>query len=338
MSSESFPHYTHIALLGRDLGVRVRNPHTREGVYYKIPFQPATYTIALPTHATENWRTLDNRPLKERRHAHIGAYEDYVRSSEREGRALYGVISPIQQFMSAHVPVECGLTVEQLRTVFLDIEVGSAGGFAPPEDPFQPIIAITALVWGEYTVWGCGDYTPTAENIRYIRCADEGELLFSFLRWWTSDYPDIVSGWNVQGYDIPYIVHRINRLVEEGRLPKKYSGRLLSPWRKMSQRHATVMGRDVVQLELVGVSVLDYLELYRKFSLTQRESYRLDAIAEAELGKKKIAYDEYGSLQRLADGNPDIKDDGIYEKGSVQHAAQLRKKLAERLGLDVSAK
>lgn len=303
MSSAAFPHYSHVALLGRELGVRVRHPHTREGSYYKIPFQPATYSVALPTHATENWRTLDNRPLKERRHADIGVYEDYVRKSEREGRTLYGVISPVQQFMATQVPIDCGLTVDQLRTVYLDIEVGSAGGFAPPEDPFQPIIAITALVWGEYTVWGCGDYTPTAENIHYIRCANEEDLLFSFLRWWSNDYPDIISGWNVQGYDIPYIVNRINRLVDEGRLTKKYSGRLLSPWRKISQRHATVMGRDTVLLELVGVSVLDYLELYRKFSLTQRESYRLDAIAEAELGKKKIAYDEYGSLQKLAEEN-----------------------------------
>ena len=303
MSSASFASYTHVALLGRELGVRVRNPHTRDASYYKVPFQPRTYTTASLTHATDQWRTLDGRPLKERVHANIGAYDEYVRASEREGRALYGVISPVQQFMATHVPVNCGVSLDQLRTVYLDIEVGSAGGFAPPDDPFQPIVAITALVWGEYTVWGCGDYTPSRPNVRYIRCVNEEELLFSFLQWWTDDYPDIISGWNVQGYDIPYIVNRINRLVDERRLPKKYSGRMLSPWRKMSQRHATLMGRDMVLLELVGVSVLDYLELYRKFSLTQRESYRLDAIAEAELGKKKIAYDEYGSLQKLAEEN-----------------------------------
>lgn len=298
-----FQNYTHVALLGKDLGVRVRDPLTKQASYYRVPYRPRTFTTCLPSHASNDWRTLHNEPLKERRHANIHEYDEYVRNAEREGRRVYGVISPVQQFMAETVTPECGMPLDSLRTVYLDIEVGSAGGFAPPENPFQPIIAITALVWGHYTVWGCGSYAPTRDNVTYIQCANETELLYSFLQWWTSDYPDIVSGWNVQGYDIPYIVNRLDRMITEGQFPKKYSKSILSPWRKLSHRHATIMGRDAVLIELVGVSVLDYLELYRKFSLTQRESYRLDAIAEAELGKKKIAYDEYGSLQRLAEEN-----------------------------------
>lgn len=281
----------------------MRDPLTKQGFYYKVPYTPHTFTTCLPSYATKNWRTLEGEPLREKRHASITEYDAYVKASEREGRRVFGVISPVQQFMAEEVPATCGMSLESLRTVYLDIEVGSAGGFAPPENPFQPIVAITAFVWGKYTVWGCGDYTPTRPDIEYVQCLNESELLYSFLQWWTRDYPDIISGWNVQGYDIPYIINRIDRLIAENAFPDKYPGRVLSPWRRLSHRHATLMGRDTVQIEMVGVSVLDYLELYRKFSLTQRESYRLDAIAEAELGKKKIAYDEYGSLQKLAEEN-----------------------------------
>lgn len=299
-----YNHYTHVATVSNELGIRLRDPDTRIGSFYKVAFQPTTYTTCLPAYATDGWKTLDGTPLKARRHKNIGAYQHYVRSSAAEGRRLYGVISPIQQFMAEYVTESCGLTLDQLRVVYLDIEVGSAGGFAPPDDPFQPITAITAMVWGTFYVWGCGDYTPPAEHIHYTRCADERELITQFIQWWCADYPDIITGWNVQGYDIPYILNRVDMLSRNGTFGhSKFSSRVFSPWRKITQRHVTLMGRDSIVSEISGVSILDYLELYRKFSLTQRESYRLDAIAEDELGKKKIAYDEYGSLQKLADEN-----------------------------------
>lgn len=304
MNFSVYNHYTHVAIVKNGLGVRVRRPETRASEYYKVDFQPVTFTPCLPSYATDDWKTLDGTPLKARRHKNIGVYQNYVRSSREEGRPVYGVISPVQQFMAECVNESCGLSLDELRVVYLDIEVGSSGGFAPPENPFQPIIAITALVWGTYYVWGCGEYTPDRPDVQYIPCNDEADLLSKFILWWCEDYPDIITGWNVQSYDIPYILNRIELLSERGEFHSpELNPRVLSPWRSISQRHVTLMGRDTVVSELSGVAVLDYLELYRKFSLTQRESYRLDAIAEEELGKKKVSYDEYGSLQRLADEN-----------------------------------
>ena len=296
-----YDYYTSVVTLKNDLGVRLRDPITRQANYFKVPYQPRTFRPCAAQDSTNNWRTLDNTPLKERRHQNISQYHHFVDRAKEEGRIVYGTIAPVQQFFAEEVRRKCGMPFEKLRAVFLDIEVASDQGFAPPENPYQPIIAITAEVWGHYHVWGCGDYQNIREDVTYTKCANEVMLLAEFIRWWTADYPDIVTGWNTHTYDIPYILNRIDRLYKEKQI--KITSSVLSPWQKLTHRIVMVMGRDQKLPDIVGVPILDYLELYRKFSLTQQESYRLDAIAEVELGRKKVAYDEYGSLQKLADEN-----------------------------------
>lgn len=298
MVAPAFQHYTHITTLKDDIAVRLRDPDTRVGSFFTIPYQPKTYTPCAKHDRTGKWRTLDERPVRQMTHATITDWRRYVERAEQDGREIYGNIIPVHQFMAEAVPVDCGVPFESLRTVYLDIETQTRGGFAPPDDPFQPITAITVEVWGQQTIWGMGDYTPTDTEV-YVKCKDELDLLTSFVRWWVDDYPDIVTGWNTAGYDIPYLCNRIDRLAKKSRL--KLSAKLLSPWRKIGTRQVTIMGRDQTYVDIVGVNNLDYLDLYKKFGTTQRESYRLDAIAEAELGERKIAYDEYGSLDKLAE-------------------------------------
>ena len=300
-SAGKFDNYTNLALLYDQIGVRVRDPITKEGSYFKVDYRPKTYTECLPGDATGKWRTLEGKPLREKQHSSVNTYRDYTRQAEKDGRKVYGVISPVQQFVAENVSAKCGMPFEQLRGVFIDIEVESSDGFAGPENPVNEITAITCEVWGKYLVWGCGDYKATDPNVLYTKCPNEQELLRSFLTWWASDYPDIVTGWNVQFYDIPYIINRIDYLKKHHGFG--FSGTALSPWRKISSRTLTLMGKSQTVLDIIGVSILDYLEIYRKFSLTQQESYRLDYIAEIELGKKKVSFEEYGSLQKLADEN-----------------------------------
>lgn len=315
--------YTSVVSLKEELGVRLRDPLTRQASYFKVPYQPRTFHPCGINDGTDNWRTLDGSVLKERRHRSMSAYHHFVDRSKEEGRIVYGTIAPMYQFFAEEVNAKCGMPFESLRTVFLDIEVASDQGFAPPENPYQPITAITAEVWGHYYVWGCGDYQNTREDVTYTRCTDEVMLLTEFVRWWTADYPDIITGWNTHTYDIPYILNRIDLLREKKQT--KLSSRVLSPWQKIAHRVATIMGRDQKLPDIVGVPILDYLELYRKFSLTQQESYRLDAIAEVELGKKKVAYDEYGSLQRLAE--EDYQKFISYNITDVQLVRELNNKL-----------
>jgi len=294
-----FKNYTNIVSLWNELGIRTRTPVTREANYFKIEFQPTTFTKCAIQYATGKWKTLDNAPLKMIKHNSIPEYMDYVKKAEVQGLEIYGDISPIYQFMAESIPKLCGLDFNDLRTVFMDIEVDSRGGFASPENPYKPITAITVEVWGQYLVWGTGNYVPTDTNILYTKCDSEIELITSFAKWWTSDYPDIISGWHTNGFDLPYIINRIDRLYVDGEL--KFNSKVLSPWKKINTRTSVVNGQISIVADIAGIAGLDYLELYRKFSSVQQESYKLDYIAEVELGENKISYDEYGSLQDLAD-------------------------------------
>lgn len=294
-------HYTNIVSLWNELGVRTRDPITKDPSYYKIAFKPTTFQRCLPHNATGKWKTLAGTPLKAIKHNSISEYMEYVKTAASQKREIYGDITPVYQFIAENVKKDCGLEFSNIRTVFIDIEVDSKGGFASVDDPHKPITAITVEVWGQYLVWGCGDYTPKQSNVLYTKCGSEAELITSFAKWWSTDYPDVVTGWNVQFYDIPYIANRIEFLHSKGII--SFQSKVLSPWGKLSNRQAVINGQTNTVIDILGISILDYLELYRKFSLTQQESYRLDYIAEVELGENKVSYDEYGSLQELAEKN-----------------------------------
>ena len=318
-----FDTYTHVADLWNELGIRTRDPLTKTPSYYKIAFQPTTFNRCAAPYATGQWKTIAGEPVKEYRHKSMPDYKDYVRQAETNGLNIYGSISPIYQFIAENVGINCGLEFKNLRTVFIDIEVDSRGGFASPDDPYKPITAITVEVWGQYLVWGCGSYSSSKTNVHYTQCVDESALLTSFAKWWSSDYPDIISGWNVSMYDIPYIVNRINRLHSDGHI--KFGSKVLSPWGKLATRQVTINNQTNNVIDIVVVSTLDYNELYRKFSLTQQESYKLDYIAEVELGENKISYDDYGSLQDLADKNYQLFVD--YNIVDVELVRKLNDKL-----------
>jgi DNA polymerase elongation subunit (family B) len=110
---------------------------------------------------------------------------------------------------------------------------------------------------------------------------------------WTRFYPDVISGWNIKFFDIPYLVNRITKLFGEDEAKK------LSPWNRLSEREAFVMNREHQVFDLDGIATLDYIQLYRKFTYSQQESYRLDNIAHVELGEKKLDYSEFETLHQL---------------------------------------
>lgn len=192
-----------------------------------------------------------------------------------------------------------------LKIFYIDIETYSSatGKFSKPEDATDPINLITIYdsISEKFTTFGCKNYATQEENVTYIKCANEKELLNSFLKYWKKDYPDIVSGWNIHSYDIPYIINRMNRIFDdEGEKAKKLSpvGRIYLKEKASVNKLGQAIDRWVIN----GISVIDYMELYQAFSLGDRESYSLNYIGEYELGEGKTAIG-FGSLSRLADTN-----------------------------------
>ena len=192
--------------------------------------------------------------------------------------------------------------VPKLNVCFFDIEVDfdPTRGFSPVTDPFSPITAITvylqwidslitlALVPPTLTIETATEMVAEFENTWLYN--SEEEMLKTFLD--IIDDADVLSGWNSEGYDIPYVVNRIT-----SKLSKSHT-RKLCLWDQLPKPRSFIKyGKDQETYDLIGRLHLDYLELYRKYTYHEMHSYSLDAIGEYELGERKIAYD--GSIDQL---------------------------------------
>jgi DNA polymerase elongation subunit (family B) len=170
-------------------------------------------------------------------------------------------------------------------------------GFPDPYKATEPITAIAVRRLNKkMVVYGCGNFdNKDPENVTYHKCQDEYSLCKKFIEDWQLDYPDVVSGWNVKFFDIPYLYNRFMRILGES-LTKK-----LSPWDNIYERQKVIRGKNVSSYDMTGISVLDYIDLYKWYAPggKSQESYRLDNIANVELGESKISYDEYENLHQL---------------------------------------
>lgn len=215
---------------------------------------------------------------------------------------LFFNLGPEQQFLiDTYKNQNSDATFSQfpLKIFLLDIEVDTTAepGFPVPEKAAVPINLITVydtLTKTTHT-WGLREkYQPSIENCVYYRCEDEKDLVLRFVDFWKRDYPDIASGWNSQGFDFPYIINRFMRLFGEDFVNQ------LSPVGNVRGRRVyTDMGKEVTIWSIQGISLLDYMDLYKTFSPGERESFSLNYISELELGEGKIAYNAV-SLGELA--------------------------------------
>lgn len=208
-------------------------------------------------------------------------------------------IKPINKTIAKHYN---SAETPKLQTAFFDIEVDfdPARGYADPEEAFMPITAIGVyLQWQDAMI--CLAVPPKtlsweqaqsiASNLpEVLLFKTEKEMLEVFLT--LIDDADILSGWNSEGYDIPYTVNRIIKTLGKSELRK------LCLWDQMpTSREYEAYGSQRQTYDLVGRVHLDYMQLYRKYNYEERHSYRLDYIGEMEIGERKVAYE--GSLDRL---------------------------------------
>jgi DNA polymerase elongation subunit (family B) len=192
-----------------------------------------------------------------------------------------------------------GFGNQPLKIFYLDIETYATDHFSTPEAATDPINLITVYdsLTKKYYTWGCKNYSTTDEDVNYIKCKDERDLLKSFVRFWKNDTPDIVTGWNIHGYDIPYIMNRLSKIFEDDYRDK------LSPVNKLwLQENAAInkLGRQIDRWHIAGVSIIDYMDLYESLCGGKRESMSLNYISEYELGESKVAIGST-SLSSLAD-------------------------------------
>jgi DNA polymerase elongation subunit (family B) len=258
----------------------------------KIPYKPTLYLPSKRPNA--EWKTIRGLPLDAMPFDSIRDTKDFLKRYEDISNFdVYGLPRFLYAYLNEEYPNEIVYDRELINIAYIDIEVSSEFGFPTVERASDTVTAITLKKNGIFHVWGYGEFTTDREDVRYYQCNNEKELFIKFLSEWSNEYPDIVTGWNVTFFDIPYLVRRMSAVLGESEAKR------FSPWKIIKDRQVRTKFKEQTVYNIGGVATLDYLEMYQKFTYTQQESYKLDHIAFVELGERKLSYDEYETLHEF---------------------------------------
>lgn len=279
--------YTHIAKQFNNLYIR----GYEDGVRFKemVEYRPYMF-ITSPK--PSKYKTLDGKYVDKYFHGTMRETDEFVKQrGDVHGFQIYGSQSYEYQYINDQYPGEVLYDPQLISVVTLDIETDSEGGFPNIKTADKALTAITIRKNDRAVTFGMQPYTPELDYVTYIECRDERDMIGRFLDVWRSEdwVPDVITGWNVEFFDIPYMINRISRLFDEK------MARRLSPWDRWEQRRDPSVQDAVEYMNVpLGITVLDYLALYKKFTFSQQESFRLDHIAFIELGERKLDYTELG--------------------------------------------
>lgn len=281
--------WTHVAIRGDN--VLLRGIENGRRIKRKIPYRPSLY---VPTTTETPFRSIDGRPLGQVEFSSIREARQALTEADFHGYDKFEYV-----FLHERYP---GVSYDPsvVRVCYLDIETSTKGGMPNVATANQPITAITMKVGDQVIALGTGDYTPSDPAVMYVKCEDEVDLLKKFIYLWDSDEYgcDIVTGWNIEMFDIPYIVNRVRAVLGDYWLNR------LSPWRAMRERTIVHRGQSTKVLFPVGIAVLDYMTLYHRLAVKTGaadtpDDYKLNTIAHTELGESKLDYSQYDSLLDL---------------------------------------
>lgn len=247
-----------------------------------------------------DYRTLSGHRVYKKDFDSISDVRKYLKEfSDVSNKEVYGMTNFVYTFINDEYNGPIDYDPKLMSIVSLDIETDSKGGFPNLERADKAVISLTIRKKGKSVVLGLKPYTVNDDSTTYLLCVDEADLLNKFLTIWQSRQyaPDILTGWNVEQFDIPYLINRIRRILGDA------AAKRMSPWGIINERKVEMYGRETTLYDLVGISVLDYLPLYRKFMFQMQESYKLDHIAYIELGENKLDYSEYEGLADLYERN-----------------------------------
>lgn len=288
--------YTNVARYGNN--ILWRGYRDGQKFYERVKFKPTLFLKSKQQNT--KWKALDGESVEPMQFSTMREARDFIKMYESTPEfEIYGNTKYVDQFIQNKFPRQIYYDRNLINICNIDIEVNSNDGFPNPESATSEIITITLKSHNHYYVWGMKPYTPKKSNISYFQYKNESTMLASFIEWWSNpeNTPDIITGWNTRTFDIPYIINRIHRLFDEKTVQR------LSPWKSISERRIKSMGRDIQTFDILGISELDYLDLFKKFTYEPQESYKLDHIAHSVLGKKKLSYDEYTNLSNLYEEN-----------------------------------
>ena len=252
---------------------------------FRINYKPSLF---IPSGKESKYKTLDGSNVGKVTFESMPEAKKWIEQYKGVSDfKYYGNTKYQYPFIADEFPDKIDWDIKQIRILTIDIECESENGFPNPDEAIEPLISITVK---EHTtkkiiVFGMNDFVNDRDDVKFIKCETETALIEKFLEFWLDYNPDIVTGWNVKFFDIPFLMNRFRRLMGDQYILQ------FSPWGVVSESSAKVSGWENKQekktWDMMGIAVLDYLDLYRKHTFVRRESYRLDHIGDVELGEKK---------------------------------------------------
>ena len=246
----------------------------------KLDFGPTMYVL---TQKESEYKTLQGQNLKPIKFNTISEARKFKKEVETENSPIFGLERFHYQFIGQEYPNQIDWSKDYIKIFTLDIETTCENGFPDVENPQEELICITIKNQSNKKIitWGVGDFYHDRDDVTYVKCKTENELLMQFMMFWTKNYPDIITGWNTKFFDLPYLMNRI-RLLHGDKVISR-----MSPWKLIERKEIEVRGKPMTVYDLFGITMLDYLDLYKWFIPTRQESYKLDYIGEIELGQNK---------------------------------------------------
>ena len=300
--------YTHVERFVNE--IRWRGYENGRPFARKVRFKPKLFVRA-KQNATHKSLT-GNVPLGATQFDSMTEARDFIiQYKDVHGFDICGTDNYVTQFIQQEYPDDIQFDMNKINICSFDIEVDISNGYANMDEADKEItsIAYKSSKSDTYHLLGRKDFdkhkTITGidpDDIQFMKFDSEIALLQRFIQIWQSDYPDVVTGWNVEYFDIQYIVTRIIRLMGEE------TAKRLSPWGMIRPKSRAFFGKEQSTYNISGISIIDYMDAFKKFGYKYgpQESYKLDHIAHVVLGEKKLDYSEYGGLTELYEQNPQL--------------------------------
>lgn len=294
--------YSNVTRIGNNICVR---EHTESGPHkYKIKYSPTLYISA---NKETEFRSLYGDIVKPVVLETMSEAREFVKKySDVSGVQVYGQTDYPLAFINETYPGEIEFDIKRLSIWGLDIETflpeddnGKIAGFPDIKTANAAINLVTFQDFhsGQCYSFGVGAISKEIDT-KYMDCGTEENLLKQILLFWNQKSVEVVTGWHIAGFDIPFLVARVYRILGEEWVKK------FSPWDVVDVNIKKVRGKELIKVDIAGVSVMDYLELYKKFSMTKQESYALGHITQEELGTTKLDHSEFKNFNEFARGAP----------------------------------
>jgi DNA polymerase elongation subunit (family B) len=262
--------YTNVAQIGNS--ICVRGVHNGRRFEKKAQFQPRLF---LPKNRPGEavYHNLFGEALEPMEFADVAEARDFIKNYDGvSNMRIHGNTNWQYQYITENYAGQIDFDMSEIYIASIDIETETESGFPNIDTANERILLISSQDYATKNI--------TTYSIRDF--VSESDMLKRFIADWVHRCPDVITGWNIGLFDVPYLVHRIRRVLGEDAVKQ------LSPWRTVRAREIKMNDKVLVTYDIAGVNQLDYLDLYKKFTYNAQESYKLDYICKVELGVGKL--------------------------------------------------